>query len=73
LAACERADAQKAPALPAELAVDGAEIARRIGATPGAWIKGVQASLLISVGRGEIQNQPTALLAEAERIRAANG
>lgn len=72
LAACERADVQKAPALPAELAVDGAEIARRIGATPGAWIKGVQASLLISVGRGEIQNQPTALLAAAERMHASN-
>lgn len=72
LAACERADAQNTPALPAELAIDGAEIARRIGATPGAWIKRVQASLLISVGRGEILNQSTALLAAAERIHASN-
>jgi tRNA nucleotidyltransferase (CCA-adding enzyme) len=72
LAGCERADAQSTPALPAELAVDGAELARGISAAPGAWIKGVQASLLISVGRGEIQNQPVALLAAAKRIRATN-
>ena len=72
LAGCERADAQNTPALPAELAVDGAELAREIGATPGAWIKEVQASLLISVGRGEIQNQPAALLAAAERAHASN-
>ncbi len=72
LAGCERADAQNTPALPAELAVDGAELARKIGATPGAWIKGVQASLLISVGHGEIQNQPAELLAAAERAHALN-
>jgi tRNA nucleotidyltransferase (CCA-adding enzyme) len=72
LAGCERADAQNTPALPAELAVDGAELAREIDAAPGAWIKEVQASLLISVGRGEIQNQPAALLAAAERIHATN-
>jgi hypothetical protein len=72
LAGCERADAQNTPALPAELAVDGAELARKIGATPGAWIREVQASLLISVGRGEIQNQPAALLAAAERMHATN-
>jgi hypothetical protein len=72
LAGCERADAQNTPALPAELAVDGAELAREIGVTPGAWIKEMQASLLISVGRGEILNQPAALLAAAERMHATN-
>ena len=72
LAGCEHADAQNTPALPAELAVDGAELARKIDATPGAWIKEMQASLLISIGRGEIQNQPAALLAAAERMHATN-
>ncbi len=72
LAGCEHADAQNTPALPAELAVDGAELARKIDATPGAWIKKMQASLLISIGRGEIQNQPAALLAAAERMHATN-
>ena len=70
IAGCERADAQSTPALPLELAVDGADLAREIGAAPGAWIKEVQASLLISVGRDEIQNQPDALIAAAKRIHA---
>ena len=34
--------------------------------------KEMQASLLISVGRGEILNQPAALLAAAERMHATN-
>jgi len=72
LASCEHADAQDTPALPAELTVDGADLARQCGAAPGAWIKEMQVSLLISVGRGEIQNQPAALLAAAERIHATN-
>lgn len=73
LAGCQRADAQKTPALAADLAVDGAELARHVGAEPGAWIKEMQSSLLCAVGRDEIPNLSDALLAAARRIRAQKG
>ena len=72
LAACEEADTQEIPALPADLAVDGAGLAAHLGVAPGAWIKRVQESLLVAIGRGEVKNQPTALLTAAERAYAQN-
>ncbi|MFZ9865835.1 MAG: CCA tRNA nucleotidyltransferase [Candidatus Limnocylindrus sp.] len=70
LAACEEADARNIPALPADLAVDGADLAAHLGVAPGAWIKRVQEALLVAIGRGEVKNQPAALLTVAERAYA---
>ena len=67
LAACDEADARNTPALPSELAVDGAALAAHIGVAPGAWIKPVQEALLLAVGRGDVVNHAAALLAVAER------
>ena len=67
LAACDEADARNTPALPSELAVDGAALAAHIGVAPGAWIKPVQEALLVAVGRGEVMNHAAALLTVAER------
>ena len=72
LATCEEADARNTPALPSDLAVDGADLAAHFGVAPGAWIKRVQEALLVAVGRGEVKNQPAALLAVAERAYAQN-
>ncbi|MFZ9404604.1 MAG: CCA tRNA nucleotidyltransferase [Candidatus Limnocylindrus sp.] len=72
LAACEEADARNIPALPADLAVDGADLAAHLGVAPGAWIKRVQEALLVAIGRGEVKNQPAALLTVAERAYAQN-
>jgi hypothetical protein len=72
LAACEEADARNTPAIPSDLAVDGADLAAHVGVAPGAWIKRVQEALLVAVGRGEVKNQPAALLAVAERAYAQN-
>ena len=70
LAACEEADRRDTPALPSDLAIDGALLATQIGSAPGPWIKRVQAALLIGVGRGEVENKPAALIAAAKRIYA---
>ena len=67
LAACDEADARNTPALPSELAVDGAALAAHIGVAPGAWINPVQEALLVAVGRGEVMNHAAALLTVAER------
>jgi hypothetical protein len=72
LAACEEADARNTPAIPSDLAVDGADLAAHVGVAPGAWIKRVQEALLVAVGRGEVKNHPAALLAVAERAYAQN-